>query len=342
MNERTAGQARKLAFFTEADFVEVVNARMAADADPRLREIVGVVVKHLHEAVKELRLTPEEWFKAIDFLTRTGQICTEWRQEYILLSDTLGVSMLVDAINHDRPEGSTENTVLGPFYVANSPRYENGANINLDGKGEPVLVSGRVVDQDGKPIAGALLEVWQANADGFYDVQQKGVQPDNNLRAAFTSDANGEFWFRRRSPSSIRSRRRPCRRNADGARPSVLSPGPSPFHGVGAGLRHDHHPHLYAGLSLSDQGSGVRRQGIADRRLQDDRRRGRSGEARVQGPVLVRELGLRHGAEVSLDRTVSVHRWPGVRTPPARLRSGVALCGRPPRRSHARLCSFGA
>ena len=127
MNERVEGQpGRKLAFFTEADSVAVVTARTAPDANPRLREIVSVVVKHLHEAVKELRLTPEEWFKAIDFLTRTGQMCTDWRQEFILLSDTLGVSMLVDAINHDRPEGSTENTVLGPFYVPNSPRRENG------------------------------------------------------------------------------------------------------------------------------------------------------------------------------------------------------------------------
>ena len=201
MNERTKiPGGRKLAFFTEADFVAVVNARMAPDADPRLREIVGVVVKHLHEAVKELRLTSEEWFKAIDYLTRVGQMCTEWRQEFILLSDTLGVSMLVDAINHDRPEGSTENTVLGPFYVPNSPQYENGANINLDGKGEPVVVRGRVLDQDGKPIVGANLEVWQANADGFYDVQQKGVQPENNLRGVFTTDANGEYWFRSAKP----------------------------------------------------------------------------------------------------------------------------------------------
>jgi len=200
MNERVESrEGSSLAFFTEADSAEVVNARMAPDADQRLREIMSVVVKHLHEAVKELRLTPDEWLKAIDFLTRTGQICNDWRQEYILLSDTLGVSMLVDAINHDRPEGSTENTVLGPFYVPNS-RYENGADINLDGKGEPVVVSGRVLDQVGKPIAGALLEVWQANADGFYDVQQKDLQPDNNLRAAFTADANGEFWFRSAKP----------------------------------------------------------------------------------------------------------------------------------------------
>jgi catechol 1,2-dioxygenase len=191
---------RQLAFFTEADSAEVVNARTAPETDPRLGEIVAVVVKHLHAAVKELRLTNDEWFRAIEFLTRTGQSCNEWRQEFILLSDILGVSMLVDAINHDRPDGSTENTVLGPFYVANSPRYESGANINLDGKGEPMVVRGRVLDLYGKPIAGALLEAWQTNIDGFYDVQQKGIQPVNNLRGAFTTDANGEFWFRSAKP----------------------------------------------------------------------------------------------------------------------------------------------
>ena len=187
--------------------------------------------------MKELRLTGEEWFKAIDFLTRTGQICNEWRQEYILLSDTLGVSMLVDAINHNRPEGSTENTVLGPFYMPNSPHRENGANINLDAKGEPVLVRGRVLDQQGKPIAGATLEVWQANADGFYDVQQKGIQPDNNLRATFTSDANGEFWFRSAKPLYYPiPGDGPVGRNAQGARPQHPSARASAFPGVGAGL----------------------------------------------------------------------------------------------------------
>jgi len=180
--------------------VAVVKARMSPDADPRLREIVGVVTKHLHEAIKELRLTTDEWFKAIEFLTRVGHFCSDWRQEFILLSDTLGVSMLVDAVDHDRPQGSTENTVLGPFYVANAPHRENGDNISLDGKGEPVLVRGRVLDQNRKPIAGARVEVWQANADGFYDVQQKGVQPDNNLRATFTTDSAGEYGFRSAKP----------------------------------------------------------------------------------------------------------------------------------------------
>src|SRR5690606_8259238 len=134
------------------------------------------------------------------FLTQTGQMCTDWRQEFILLSDVLGVSMLVDAINHRRPSGATENTVLGPFYVSDAPRYENGANICLDGKGEPLLVTGRVKDVDGKPVAGAKIDVWQTNDDGFYDVQQKGVQPDWNLRGLFTSDVNGNYHFQTVKP----------------------------------------------------------------------------------------------------------------------------------------------
>lgn len=188
------------AYFAEDRSVDVVNARMTAAADPRLREVMAIVVRHLHAAVREARITGEEWMAAIEFLTQTGQMCTDWRQEFILLSDVLGVSMLVDAINHHRPEGSTENTVLGPFHVSDAPRYANGANISLDGKGEPVLVSGRVLDQAGRPIAGATLDVWQANEDGFYDVQQPGVQPAMNLRGVFTTDATGTYWFRSAKP----------------------------------------------------------------------------------------------------------------------------------------------
>lgn len=187
-------------YFTQDGSVEAVNARMTAAADQRLREVMAVVVKHLHEAVKEARITGEEWMAAIGFLTETGQICSDWRQEFILLSDVLGVSMLVDAINHRRPEGSTENTVLGPFHVSDAPRYANGANISLDGKGEPLLVSGRVLDGEGRPIAGATLDVWQANAEGFYDVQQPGIQPPMNLRGTFTADADGRYWFRSAKP----------------------------------------------------------------------------------------------------------------------------------------------
>ncbi len=187
-------------FFDVENSVDVVNARMSAATDPRLREIMTAVVKHLHALVREVSLTPEEWFKAIRFLTEVGHTCTEWRQEFILLSDTLGVSMLVDSINQHRPEGSTENSVLGPFYLPGAPRYPMGTNICLDGLGEPVVVSGRVTDSRGEPVAGALLDVWQTNDNGFYDVQQKGIQPEWNLRGVFETGADGRYWFRSAKP----------------------------------------------------------------------------------------------------------------------------------------------
>jgi catechol 1,2-dioxygenase len=151
--------------------------------------------------VKDVELTEEEWGVAIDFLTRTGQRCSDVRQEFILLSDVLGVSMLVETINHRTGGTSTESTVLGPFHMVESPPRELGENIALDGKGEPCLVTGRVTGPDGEPLAGALVDVWQANDEGFYDVQQPGVQPERNLRGLFTADAEGRFWFRSIVPS---------------------------------------------------------------------------------------------------------------------------------------------
>ncbi len=188
--------SRDRPFFTEETSVEVVLARTGPNAAPRVRQIMESVVRHLHAVVKETEPTEEEWMKAIQFLTDTGKLCSDWRQEFILLSDALGVSMLVDAVNNRKPAGETEATVLGPFYVPNAPRYENGANISKDGKGEPLWVSGRVLDGHGKPIAGATLDVWQASPEGFYDVQQPDVQPVNNLRGRFTADAEGRFSFR--------------------------------------------------------------------------------------------------------------------------------------------------
>jgi protocatechuate 3,4-dioxygenase beta subunit len=189
-----------ISWFEEERSAEIVSSRAGPGANPRLREVIDTLVRHMHAAVREAKVTPEEWMTGIQFLTETGHMCNEWRQEFILLSDVLGVSMLVDAINHHRPHGSTENTVLGPFHVANAPQYPLGANICLDGKGEPLLVRGRVTDTEGNPIAGATLDVWQANEDGFYDVQQKGIQPDFNLRGVFTTDADGYYWFRSVKP----------------------------------------------------------------------------------------------------------------------------------------------
>jgi catechol 1,2-dioxygenase len=190
----------KAPFFTEANSEDVVISRAGPQANVRMKQITESLVRHLHAFVKETEPTMQEWMQGIQFLTRTGHLSTDWRQEFILLSDVLGVSMLVETINNRKTSGETESTVLGPFHVSNAPRYANGANICLDGKGEPVWVSGTVRDVDGQPIQGALLDVWQANEDGFYDVQQKGIQPDNNLRGIFTSDAQGHYSFRSAYP----------------------------------------------------------------------------------------------------------------------------------------------
>ncbi len=186
--------------FEEARSAEIVNARIGADVDPRTRQIAETVVRHLHAAVKEIEPTHDEWLAAIRFLTETGHMCTDWRQEFILLSDILGVSMLVDAINHRRPGAATENTILGPFFVDGIPVLPAGANVCLDGKGEPLVVEAQVVDVSGSPVRGAIVDVWQTNDDGFYDVQEKGHQPEGNLRGKFESDEQGRFWFRTVKP----------------------------------------------------------------------------------------------------------------------------------------------
>jgi protocatechuate 3,4-dioxygenase beta subunit len=193
-------EAHEKGFFTEENSVEVVTGRNARAKNQRLAEAMAVIVRKLHEAVKEIEPTQEEWFETILFLTRTGQISNEWRQEFILLSDVLGVSMLVDAINNRKPSGASESTVLGPFHVANAPELPMGANICLDPKGEEMVISGRVLDTEGKPIVGAVLDVWQANDEGFYDVQQKGIQPDFNLRGVFRTGRDGRYWFRAVKP----------------------------------------------------------------------------------------------------------------------------------------------
>jgi protocatechuate 3,4-dioxygenase beta subunit len=182
-------------YFTEEGSVDAVNARMDKDASLRLREVMASLIKHLHAFAKDVHLTQDEWEFAIDFLTRTGQICSGERQEFILLSDTLGLSMLVDAINNRRPTGATENTVLGPFHVVGAPEREMGANISFDGKGEGCLFEGRVRDLQGDPIAGARIDVWSDNDEGFYDVQQPGIQPKWNNRGIFTTGADGKYSF---------------------------------------------------------------------------------------------------------------------------------------------------
>lgn len=182
-------------YFTEEDSVAVVNARIGDAASPRARQIMSSLVRHLHDFVKDVVLTQEEWNVAIAFLTRTGQICTDTRQEFILLSDVLGVSMLVDAIANRRPRGATENTVFGPFHVADAPIRQMDENITLDGKGESCLFQGRVLDIDGTPIEGAMIDVWSDNAEGFYDVQQPDIQPKWNNRGRFVTKGDGAYSF---------------------------------------------------------------------------------------------------------------------------------------------------
>jgi len=142
------------------------------------------------------RANPAEWFDAIMFLTRTGHSCAGWRQEFILLSNVLGGSMLVDAINNRKPSGASESTVLGSFHPPDAPELPMGSNICLDGKGDPMLIKGRILDTKGNPIDSVKFDVWQANDEGFYDVQQKGIQPDFNLRGVFRTGTDGAYHFR--------------------------------------------------------------------------------------------------------------------------------------------------
>jgi hydroxyquinol 1,2-dioxygenase len=163
--------------------------------DPRLREIMQALVRHLHGFVLEVGLTPPEWEGAIQTLTRTGHITDERRQEFILWSDSLGVSMLVDALENTVPAGATESTVQGPFYVPGSPLREYGADIAQEpDAGVPALVHGRVLDLDGQPIAGAEVDVWQNGADQLYAVQRPEAEEDH-LRGRFLTREDGSYSF---------------------------------------------------------------------------------------------------------------------------------------------------
>lgn len=181
---------------TEDDITDEVLERLAGTGDPRLRQIMLSLVRNLHGFVKDVKLTEGEWFDAIQFLTRTGQLCDDKRQEFILLSDTLGVSMVVDLINHRKPSGATESTVFGPFHRQGAPDLEAGGNIGpRDVKGVPTLVSGRVLDLNGTPIADALLDVWQADSQGFYD-SQLPARTELHMRGKFRSDRGGRYLVR--------------------------------------------------------------------------------------------------------------------------------------------------
>jgi len=180
---------------TPDQITDDVLASFAGTEDARLREIMQTLVRHLHGFVTEVGLTPQEWEGAIRALTRSGHITDEHRQEFILWSDSLGVSMLVDAIENTVPEGATESTVLGPFYVPGSPLREYGANIAEEsGAGVPALVHGRVLDLDGAPVAGAEVDVWQNGDDQLYAVQRPEA-PEDHLRGRFITREDGSYAF---------------------------------------------------------------------------------------------------------------------------------------------------
>ena len=182
--------------FSEASSADVVAASFARTPDPRLRHILISLTRHLHAFVKDVEPTQAEWEHAIDYLTATGHKCDDTRQEFVLLSDVLGVSMLVDAINNRKSPVATDTTVLGPFHMVDSPPRPLGASISLDANGTPCVFAGQVRSTDGTPLPGALVDIWQANGDGFYDVQQPDLQPERNLRGLFTTDETGRYRLR--------------------------------------------------------------------------------------------------------------------------------------------------
>jgi catechol 1,2-dioxygenase len=184
---------------TPEQLTEQVLDGYAGAPDPRLRQVLAALIRHLHAFAAETRLTPQEWLAGLEFLTATGQKCDARRQEFILLSDVLGLSSLVDLV-HAAP-GATESTVLGPFYVPGAPARAPGEQIGRPQDGEPALVRGRVLSQAGTPLAGATLDVWQAAASGLYDTQDP-EQPPFNLRGVFTAGAGGEYQFRTVRPAS--------------------------------------------------------------------------------------------------------------------------------------------
>ena len=178
----------------EKTLTDAVLARMDGCEDERFRTIMTSLVRHLHDFVREVELTEAEWFEGIRFLTATGQKCDDKRQEFILLSDTLGVSMLVDAINHRQPAGATETTVFGPFFVEGAPDVGPWADIRGGARGLPCFVSGTVRDVDGRAVEDAVIDVWQSDGEeGFYDVQKPGAEP--YCRAKVHTDASGRFGF---------------------------------------------------------------------------------------------------------------------------------------------------
>ena len=186
--------------FDEQSITQAVIERLAACEDPRFVRIMTSLVTHLHEFVREVKLTESEWFTAIQFLTEVGKACTDKRQEFILLSDTLGVSVLVITLNHPVHDGSVESTVQGPFYWEGAPELPCGSNLAEGVKGEPAFYSGRVLSTDGTPLPNALLDIWSGDGEGNYDMQLPG-EAGMKARGRIRTDSAGRYWFRSIRPT---------------------------------------------------------------------------------------------------------------------------------------------
>jgi protocatechuate 3,4-dioxygenase beta subunit len=186
--------------FNEDTLTDAVIARLKDAKNPRFRQIITSLVKHAHAFAREVELTEEEWFEGIKFLTATGQKCDDKRQEFILLSDVIGLSMMVVALNHKTAPGATEATVLGPFFAHGAPEFEYGADLRAGAtlKGEDTYVTGLILSVEGKPVPNAALDIWQAKADGIYDVQEP--ESEFELRGRVKANAHGEYAFKTYKP----------------------------------------------------------------------------------------------------------------------------------------------
>ena len=272
--------------FNDTELTAAVIKSFEETPDPRVKFLMEELVKSLHEYVRKTDLSFDEWGYAIDFLTRTGQKCTSSRQEFILLSDVLGVSMLVDAVNHREREGATETTVLGPFYVGEHKPMPHGTDVSPDLPGERMFVQSRVTDLKGKPLAGVPVDIWHADDDGFYDSQKPDYETQGpSSRARFITDADGRFFFRTILPCSypiptdgpVGEMILQVRRHRDAA-------GACAFPGRCARLRAAGHPRLHRGRQISRFRRGVRgegRTGRQDRKAQRSPDAGRQAGARA-------------------------------------------------------------
>jgi hydroxyquinol 1,2-dioxygenase len=181
--------------FDDKSITQAVIGRLSECDDPRFKRVMTSLITHLHDFVRDVKLTEPEWMTAIQFLTDVGKTCTDKRQECILLSDTLGVSVLVITLNHPANAGSVESTVMGPFYWEGAPDMPLGSDLAVGVKGEPAFYSGRVLSVDGRPLSNALLDIWSGDGEGTYDMQmpeESGMKARGRIR----TDAQGRYWFR--------------------------------------------------------------------------------------------------------------------------------------------------